>query len=61
MLQQHKALAAALLASTPILVRGASGNYAYFTDRDSGGGVSLVLLDQLATYSSNELAKETLH
>ncbi|KAK9894376.1 hypothetical protein P389DRAFT_212168 [Cystobasidium minutum MCA 4210] len=30
---------AALLACTPLLASAASGNYAWFTDRDSGGGV----------------------
>lgn len=33
-------LLAGVLASAPLLASAATGNYAYFTDRDSGGGVS---------------------
>lgn len=33
-------LLAAILSCTPLLANAAAGNYAYFTDRDSGGGVS---------------------
>lgn len=33
-------LLGSVLATAPLLAHAAAGNYAYFTDRDSGGGVS---------------------
>lgn len=38
----RRLLAVYAIASLPLLANAAAGNYAYFTDRDSGGGVSAI-------------------